>query len=57
MKVGNLVKIRSGWHQGMLGIITNAPNHDPIYGPGTAVYWVLCDSVVQSFTGNQLVAQ
>jgi hypothetical protein len=57
MKVGNLVKIRNCAQQGKFGIITVTPNHDPIYGPGTAIYWVLYDSIVQCFTGNQLMTQ
>ena len=57
MKVGDLVLFQRCAQQGTTGVITmlTKPSHLAMTKPELRLYWVLCDSGVQCFTGNQLV--
>jgi len=57
MKVGDLVIFRNCAQQGKAGIIQmlTEPSHVAKENPALQLYWVLCDTGVQCFTGNQLV--
>ena len=57
MKVGDLVMFQNCAQQGKTGIVTmlTKPSHVARTKPKLRLYWVLCDSGVQCFTGNQLV--
>jgi hypothetical protein len=57
MKVGDLVIFRNCAQQGKAGIIQmlTEPSCLAKKNPALQLYWVLCDSGVQCFTGSQLV--
>ena len=59
MKTGDLVKFRNCLWQDtdMTGIITRCtePSHVAKNNPVLRLYWVLVDTSVECFTGNQLV--
>ena len=57
MKVGDLVMFRNCAQEGEFGIISIVPKHDTSYPPGCWLYWVVSDTGMQCFTGNQLVAR
>ncbi len=56
MKVGDLVTFRN-CHQTGTGVITKAEPQSTISVSKShlALYWVLCDTKIQCFTGSQLV--
>ena len=57
MKVGDMVIFQNCAQQGKAGIVTmlTKPSHVAKKNPALRLYWVLCDSGVRCFTGNQLV--
>ncbi len=57
MKVGDLVRFRKCKQEGKFGMITliPKPSHLAQSMPHLRLYWVLCDTSVKCFTGNQLV--
>ncbi len=56
MKVGDLVMFRNCAQEGMTGIISmlTEPSHVARENPTLRLYWVLCDTGILCFTGNQL---
>ena len=56
MKVGDLVMFQNCAQQGTAGIITMLTKNSSVAeeNPALRLYWVLCDTDVQCFTGNQL---
>ena len=56
MKVGDLVMFCNCAQKGTVGIISmlTKPGPMPTKNPALRLYWVLCDTGVQCFTGNQL---
>ena len=56
MKVGDLVTFQNCPQQGTAGIITMLTKNDGIAeeNPSLRLYWVLCDTGVECFTGHQL---
>ena len=57
MKVGDLVTFQNCAQQGKAGIIQmlTEPSYVAKKNPALQLYWVLCDTGVKCFTGNQLV--
>ena len=57
MQVGDLVMFRNCGEAGMTGIISmlTNPSHVAKTNPEMRLFWVLCDTGIQCFTGNQLV--
>ncbi|MBN86773.1 MAG: hypothetical protein CL885_04550 [Dehalococcoidia bacterium] len=57
MKVGDLIMFQNCAQQGKTGIIQKLtkPSCVSKENPALQLYWVLCDTGVQCFTGNQLV--
>jgi hypothetical protein len=58
MNVGDLVMFRNCVQQGTAGVITmlTNPSHVAKTNPEMRLYWVLCDTGIKCFTGNQIVA-
>ena len=56
MKLGDLVTFQNCAEQGKAGIITmlTKPSRVAKENAALRLYWVLCDTGVQCFTGNQL---
>ena len=56
MKIGDLVTFQNCVQQGKAGIITmlTKPSLLAKVNPSLRLYWVLSDTDVQCFTGNQL---
>ncbi len=56
MKVGDMVIFCNCEQEGDIGIITRLtePSHVVQKNAALRLYWVLCDTGVQCFTGNQL---
>ena len=57
MQVGDLVMFQNCVQQGKTGIISMLTNPSPVakVNPKLRLFWVLCDTGIQCFTGNQLV--
>ena len=56
MKVGDLVMFRNCAQEGNMGIISMLTDPSPVakMNPALRLFWVLCDTGIQCFTGNQL---
>jgi hypothetical protein len=57
VQVGDLVLFQHCAQQGKTGVVTllTKPSHLARTNPELRLYWVLCDSGVLCFTGNQWV--
>ena len=57
MNVGDLVQFQHCEQQGDVGIISmlTNPSHVAKTNPEMRLFWVLCNTGIQCFTGNQLV--
>ena len=57
MKIGDLVMLRHCAGEGTTGVITMAarPSYVAKANKELRLYWVLCDTGVQCFSGSQLV--
>ena len=57
MQVGDLVQFQHCAQQGDVGIISMLTDPSPVakINPELRLFWVLCDTGIQCFTGRQLV--